>query len=228
MNRTKPFRYLHFISMLFVTALLGSFVLAYKMVAIGKYMESGAVFIFPLVYALADITAEVYGYTATKKIVRQAFYCCLIFSIFISFIAWLPEPTDWAYQGSYNFVLGNIFRLFVASAVGLMVGISVNGYLICRWQCMLKGRLFWLRSIGSAAIGQLTTSLITDSIAFAGMMAVSTQLKLMLAIYVAKVIYAILLAWPCTLMVMHLKVQEGIELYRNDIHFNPFGETEKG
>lgn len=222
MPMLAPYRYYSFLSMLFMTIVLSTYLLAYKMVAIGSFLESGSAFIFPLVYAIADISAEVYGYKATKKLVQQALCCCLVFSIITPLIAWLPAPTHWPHQESYHYLLKNVLRFFIASAIGLMLGIAINGYLICYWQRILQGRHFWLRSLGSTAIGQFTTSLITDGIAFAGMMPFFMQIKLMVAIYLVKLIYAILLAWPCSLLVTHLKIREGIDFYRCEYAVNPF------
>lgn len=67
----------------FLTIMLGTYVLAYKMIAIGGNIISGGIFIFPITYAITDITTEVYGYDQTKKMIKMAFICCLIFALII-------------------------------------------------------------------------------------------------------------------------------------------------
>ena len=57
------------LSLLYLTIYLTADSVAYKMVSIGAILEPGPPFIFPLSYALADIVAEVYGYSMAKKLI---------------------------------------------------------------------------------------------------------------------------------------------------------------
>jgi hypothetical protein len=119
-------------------------------------------------------------------------------------------------------VLGNVFRFFIANSIGILVGITINGYLIAKWKRMMNGKHFWLRSIGSSAIGELITSIIADIIAFAGTTSTMGVVKLMVGIFIIKLIYSILLAIPNSIIVMHLKIKEGFNLQENISVFNPF------
>lgn len=209
-NFQQGFKYLNFLSMMFLTIMLGTYVLAYKMVSIGNYVQSGGIFIFPLNYALIDIITEVYGFDQTKKIIKNAFFCCLFFATIVPFIGVLPFPNSSSHQESYPFILGNIFRFFIANSIGIAAGFLLNGYLIAKWRILLKGKHFWLRSIVSSFLGELITSIIADLIAFMGTADFSEVIKLMVAICIVKFLYAILLAWPNTLIMLHLKLKEGI------------------
>lgn len=217
------YKYFGILSMLFLTIMLGTYVLAYKMVSLAGYTESGGIFIFPINYAIIDIVSEVYGFHAAKKLILRAFICCFLFAIFIPLIAMLPPPVNWPHQAGYEYVLGNVFRFFVANSVGIIIGITINGYLISKWKLLTKGRYFWLRSIGSSSIGELITSIIADIIAFFGTTSFLDLLKLMIAIYAVKFIYALLLAWPSSLIALFLKLNERLSLPVTD--FNPFNQS---
>lgn len=217
----NQYRYYNFLSMMFVTIMLGTYVLAYKMIAIGPFIESGGIFIFPINYAITDIVTEVYGFNATKKLIKLSFICCLFFSLTVPLIAITPAPANWPYQNGYHFVLGNVFRFFIANTIGIIIGIVINSYLIAKWKSILKGKHFWLRSIGASSIGELITSIIADILAFFGTTDIIGVSKLILAIYFVKLVYAIILAWPTTLIVMHLKLKEGFDLFPKT-NFNPF------
>lgn len=206
--------------MLFLTIMIGTYLLAYKMIAIGTFVESAGIFIFPLNYAITDITTEVYGYPQTIRLIKYSFICCLLFTITVPALAFLSGPPGWPYQDSYNYIFGNVLRFFIANSIGILIGITINGYFISKWSRLLQGKHFWLRSIGASAIGELITSIIADIIAFVGTTDLIGLLKLMLAIYIVKLIYAILLAWPNTLIVTHLKIKEGIT--NKNFNFNPF------
>jgi len=213
-----------FFSMLFLTIMLGTYVLAYKMISVGGYIISGGIFIFPINYAITDITTEVYGYEQTKKLIKLAFMCCLFFALIVPFLAVMPPPVNWPYQSGYTHVLGSVFRFFIANTIGIIIGITINGYLIAKWKVMMQGRHFWLRSIGSSAVGELVTSIIADIIAFAGTTDILGVLKLMLGIFSVKLVYSILLSLPNSLIVTHLKLRSGFNP-NNKIKFNPFNQN---
>lgn len=213
-----------FLSMLFLAIMLGTYVLAYKMVSVGGYTISGGIFIFPIIYAITDITTEIYGYDQTKKLIKFAFICCLFFALTVPFIATLPAPDNWPYQSGYTHVLGSVFRFFIANTVGIIIGITINGYLIAKWKVMMQGRHFWLRSIGSSAVGELITSVIADIIAFAGTTNSLGVIKLMLGIFAIKLIYSVLLSLPNSLLVTHIKLKSGMALNNFNL-INPFSHV---
>lgn len=222
-NKRPEFKYLNILSMMFLTIMLGTYVLAYKMISFGHFIQSGGIFIFPINYALIDIITEVYGFEYTKKILKDAFICCLFFALVVPLIAILPYPANSPHQESYKFILGNVFRFFIANSIGIGIGFFLNGHLIAKWKIILNGKHFWLRSIASSSIGELITSIIADIIAFVGMGNFLELIKLMLAIYIVKFLYTIILALPNTLLMMHLKLKEGISLMEDSsLNFNPF------
>jgi queuosine precursor transporter len=216
------YRYYNFLSMMFVTIMFGTYLLAYKMVAIGSFVVSGGIFLFPLNYAIADIITEVYGFDQTKRLIKYSFFCCLFFSLVVPLIAITPAPENWTHQDGYNYVLGNVCRFFLANTIGIVIGIAINGRFIAKWKIILNGKHFWLRSIGASLLGELITSIIAGTAAFLGTTDTLSVFKLMISIYLIKFIYAILLAWPNTLMVTHLKLKEKINLFDNKFVFNPF------
>lgn len=166
--------------------MLGTYVLAYKLISIGGIIESGGILIFPLNYAIIDIITEVYGYNQTKKLIKYSFLCCLFFATIVPAISLLPAPISWHHQQEYHFVLGNVFRFFLSNSIGIVAGITINAYLIRRWKILLNGKHFWLRSIASSAIGEMITSIIADILAFLGTVDLLTLLKLISAIYFVK------------------------------------------
>jgi hypothetical protein len=223
-----PYRYLNFLSMLFVAIMLGTYVLAYKMVQVGPFIVSGGIFIFPLNYALTDITTEVYGFQQTKLLIKYGLICCLLFAVVVPLIALLPGPLHWEYQQSYVHVLGSVVRFFFANTLGIAAGILINSYVMARWKVILKGKYFWLRSIACSSMGELVTSIIADIIAFMGTMEWKSLLQLIAAIYAVKLLYAILLAFPNSLLVIHLKLKEGLKLFQDDaVQYKPFIKEDK-
>lgn len=209
------------ISMIFLTIMIGTYLLAYKLISIHGYTISAGIFIFPFSYAIIDIITEVYGYRSARILIKNCFLCCLIFAVIVPLIANISPPKGWEHQHEYTFIFGGIFRFFIANSIGMVIGITLNGYLIARWKVALKGRYFWLRSIASSSAGELITSVIADIIAFAGVTPIDVMLKMMLYIYIVKLFYSVSLAFPNSLLVTHLKLKMKKNSH-NNYYFNPF------
>lgn len=89
---------------------------------------------------------------------------------------------------------------------------------------MLKGKYFWLRSIGASSARELITSIIADILAFFGTTNFYSVLKLMISIYSVKLLYSIMLALPSSLLVCHLKLKNGLFPKKTEININNFEE----
>ncbi|GAB4394054.1 MAG: queuosine precursor transporter [Gammaproteobacteria bacterium] len=196
------------LAMLYLTAAMTTLVTAYKLVDIYNITESSGIFIFPLTYLIGDIIAEVYGYHKARRIVWLVLFCEFLFAGALWIIAQTPAPVGWPYQQAFKTVLQPVFRFYLANSLGILVGSLVNIYLMAKWKVMMKGRSFWLRSIGSSAVGEAVTSMIADTLAFTGMMPFGDVGKLMLAIYAVKLFYAVVLALPGALICHYIKTKE--------------------
>ena len=72
-------------------------------------------------------------------------------------------PSGWAYQESYDQVLGKLPRVAIASFLAIFVGAFINAYAISKWKILLRGRYFWLRSLGASAIGEFIFTIVPFS-----------------------------------------------------------------
>ncbi len=80
----KEKKYLNFIGMVFVTCLITSNLAAIK---IGEFLGVSlpcGILLFPLLYVLNDILTEVYGFSASRKVVWTALACNLFLSQYLT------------------------------------------------------------------------------------------------------------------------------------------------
>jgi uncharacterized PurR-regulated membrane protein YhhQ (DUF165 family) len=85
---------------------------------------------------------------------------------------------------------------------------------------------FWLRSIGSSAVGELIQLFIGASAAlYTGVWQRAEWYNIIFSVFIVRIIMAILLSFPASLLVMALKKAENIDVYDNNISFNPFKIT---
>lgn len=211
-----------FTACLFVTCLLISNIIAGKLIHIGGIVLPAAVMLFPLTYIFGDILTEVYGFRQARLVIWIGFIANLFMAaVFIITIA-LPHPAFWKNQDAFQTVLGLTPRLVAASLVAYWVGEFSNAIVLSRVKLLTRGRWLWFRTIGSTVVGQGLDTMIFIAIAFSGMLPAAVLFKMMLAQYIWKVGYEIVLTPLTYLLVGWLKVKEGIDTFDQGIDYNPF------
>jgi uncharacterized integral membrane protein (TIGR00697 family) len=145
-------------------------------------------------------------------------FMALVFLITIA----LPYPEFWEGQPAYATVLGFTPRLVVASLVGYFVGEFSNSVILSRLKVKTQGRKLWLRTIGSTVVGEGIDTVLFIAIAFGGALSLKTLSGLMLAQYLWKVAYEVILTPLTYLVVNWVKVKEGVDIYDTNVKYNPF------
>jgi uncharacterized integral membrane protein (TIGR00697 family) len=219
-NFENQYKALPFLVMLYITLMLAANVLIYKLIIIGGFIMSVGSFVIPCVHVVIDIISERYGYTISKKIIFCGLISQLIFALICGFLITLPSPSFWHYQDAYDQVLGKSMRIFCGSFLGTFIGMFINLKLISKWKILIKGKYFWLRSLGASAAGQLIFTIITISYDMAGIQPAKTILGIILTSYVIKLIFTVIAATPAALTVSFLKTYEKISSY--EVSVNPF------
>ncbi|MGQ3888336.1 queuosine precursor transporter [Legionella sp. CNM-1927-20] len=210
------------LSLLFLTIYLAADSVAYKMVVLGPLLVPGPPCIFPLSYTVADIIAEIYGYTQAKRILFLTLLFQFIYAIFVTAILKLSSPDFWAMQDAYDQVFGNLMRFVGAGFLAVLSSHFINIYVFSKWKILLKGKYFWIRSIGSSALGGFVLVAIIMIFGYSGTIDFNAAIKMFFSIYILELLYACILAWPAGLISGFLKIKEGLDVYDTHTNFNPF------
>ena len=219
----KPqYKFVIFLAMIYLIGWTTTYPMIYKMVEIHHILEPGAIFLFPLSYAIADIIAEVYGYRIARQIVWFALSTGFIFCISLRIVATLPAPEFWHKQENYDVVFSPMLRAYFATTIASLFGSFVNIYAISKFKILMYGKYFWLRSLLSTGIGEFIFSVIGGTLAYAGVMPIAKIPFLMLDGYLFKMLYAFIAVWPVVLIAAMLKKSEKVEIYDYGISYNPF------
>jgi len=216
------FKYLPFIMLLYISIYLASAAVAYKLVMIGPILEPGPPFIFPVTYVIADIIAEVYGYTIAKKIIWLTLLCELIFALLVTFVVNLPAPGFWHHQAAYNQVFGHTIRFVLSGIFAVLASNFINVYLISKIKILMKGKYFWLRSIISSGVGGLVLVFIIIVFGYMGTVSFKEAVEMFFFIYLLEFLYSCVLAWPAWFIAGFLKFKEKLDVYDINTNFNPF------
>jgi len=206
----------------FVVVLIISNLVAPKLIAIGDLRLSGAQILFPITYIFGDIFTEVYGYGASRRAIWTGFIASALLAVIGMTIVALPPAPEWHDQEAYAKVFNFVPRLVVASLIAYWCGEFANAFVMARLKVITEGRMLWVRTIGSTAVGQMVDTVVVIVLAFGGTVGVGTLVNLIFSGYVGKVIYEAAMT-PITYMVVNgLKKSEGIDVYDTNTDFNPF------
>lgn len=206
---------------LFVTLLITSNIIAVKLVLVWGRIMPAAIVLFPITYILGDILTEVYGFRFARRVILLGFLCNTVAVVGFWVGGLLPSAPFWQEQDAYNAILGYTPRLLMASFAGYLVGEFSNSIVLSRLKVATEGRWLWARTIGSTIVGQGADSVIFITVAFAGTLAGSNLMELLITQWVVKVLYETA-ATPITYAVVgYVKAHEGVDVYDHSISLNP-------
>ncbi len=200
------------IVVVFVSLLLISNIGAVKLIEFGPFsvagfefpiITDGGAFLFPLVYIVGDVLAEVYGFKAARKAIFLGFLMGALAALTFFLVQISPPATDWENQEAFEAVLGFVPRIVLASLAGYLVGQLLNAYVLVWIKERTNEKYLWVRLLGSTAVGQLADTVVFCTIAFYGIITGAEFINYVLIGYLYKtVVEAVLL--PVTYQVVRV------------------------
>jgi queuosine precursor transporter len=220
-------RFLVPIAALFTGALIVSNIIAVKIAnfsgmsgPIDDYFLPVAVIVFPVAYIFGDILTEVYGFRAARRVIWSAFLANAMVVVAIIAAENVPEAPFWQDQAAYESILGQTWRIVLASFAGFLVGEFANSMVLSRLKVATEGRFLWLRTIGSTIVGEGLDSAIFITIAFGGQEGPGVWF-LIWRQWLFKSLFEIVLTPVTYAAVTALKSLEGIDAYDEASDLNP-------
>jgi uncharacterized integral membrane protein (TIGR00697 family) len=227
----KTYRYYDFVMAAFVTVLLCSnFIGAAKQATVnlpllGAVTFGAGVLFFPISYIFGDILTEVYGYGRDRRVVWAGFGALA----FASLMAWVvislpPAGSEFmkSYQANLEGVFGNSWRIALGSMIAFWCGSFANSYTLAKMKIRTQGRWLWSRTIGSTLVGELIDSSLFYFIAFYGIWATGDLVKIVIAQYILKTSWEIVMTPLTYRVVAFLKRVENEDYYDRGTNFTPF------
>lgn len=219
-TKNQPYRYLYFFAMLYLTIMLSVAVLSNKIIIIGHHITMAGTLFIPFWFVLSDIITEIYGYSVARKIIWMSFICHLIFSVLCEIALHINYPSFWQGQAGYEFVLGHLIRITFSGFIAYIISGTINIYLLARWKLLVKGKYFWLRSIGASTIGELIYTVLAVVMIQFHVLTFSQITQIIMTSYTIKIIGSLISAFPANMIVFLLK---RIEIFPNtENKLNPF------
>lgn len=197
---------------LFCVLLIISNLIEIKTVDIGWLSVTAGFIVFPLSYIINDCVVEVYGFAKARLLIWMGFAMSLLVSIFLQLAILLPGGSEWTAQESMTAIYGSVPRIMAASFIAFLSGSMINAYVMSKMKVASGGRNFSLRAIVSTLWGESVDSLIFFPVAFAGMLPLSTIVRLIVTQALLKTAYEILILPVTVRVVRYLKQSEGMDV----------------
>ena len=194
-NMTKTELYA-ILSGVFTACLIVSNIIAGKTFDFFSFVLPCGVIIFPIIYIVNDVLAEVYGYEKARNVILLGFFMNLLAVIAYNITIILPAPVFFENSEAFGIVLGSTLRLLVASFIAYLVGSLVNAKLMTYLKKWDEDKLFF-RCIASTLFGEGLDALIFIIIGFYGTMPVEVLILMIVAQALFKTIYEIIV-YPLT------------------------------
>jgi uncharacterized integral membrane protein (TIGR00697 family) len=207
---------------LFVASLLIANTLDTKMFQVGGLSLTAGILVFPLSYVFGDILTEVYGYSASRKVIWTGFGCLVLMVVMYEVAGLLPPADFWHNQEAFSTIFTQVPRIVAASIIAYLCGEFVNSVIVAKMKVAQGGKRMGLRFIVSTVAGEAVDTVVFVTIAFAGSMPLAALSQITLSAWAVKVGWEIV-ALPLTLIVVkRIKRIEKLDVFDTDTNFSPF------
>ena len=174
-------------------ALLGELI-GGKLIEVSGYIMSIGVVPWPVVFITTDLVNEYFGPKAVRRLTTLAvvliIYVFAILYICMEVEAWVKSPVD---DASFRTVFGQSMWIIGGSLVAFVVSQLLDAVVFVVLRRRTRGRLLWLRAVGSTVVSQLIDTFVINSIAFGlpGKLSGGEVVELSITNYTYKFIIAI-------------------------------------
>ncbi|MDD3489178.1 MAG: queuosine precursor transporter [Paludibacter sp.] len=207
--------------LLFTVCLIVANIIEQKLIRIGPIEATAGLLIFPVSYIVNDLIAEVWGYRKARLIIWYGFAMNFLAVVIFRLSIWVPGSENFTHGDAFNLVLGNTLRITLASFAAFLVGSFLNAYVMSKMKILQRGRGFSIRAVVSTLIGEGADSIVFFTLAFYAIIPTKDMLVLVATQTAMKTAYEIIILPLTNMIVKRVKKIEGVDVYDNDISYNP-------
>ena len=131
---------------------------------------TGGLLVFPISYIIGDVTTEVYGYKAARRIIWMGFFMNFFVVVVGALAAVLPGVPDDVSSAAIDTIFslkgGMAVVVAFASMLSFVIGSIANAWVMHKMRERDGERFFSLRAIASTVVGESIDSVIFFPVAF--------------------------------------------------------------
>ncbi|OQP67677.1 queuosine precursor transporter [Niastella populi] len=222
MQIEKRYKYLGFITCLYITFQLVSDVSAGKLIDFFTFPVSVTVLFFPITYIFSDILTEVYGYANARNVLWTVMISSILAGIIYMLVVALNPSKIFDANDAYTRVLGQVPRILIGGWLAVFAGDITNNFILAKLKIVTRGKFLWTRTISSTIAGQLVNTSVFYIIGLYGVLPLNVLLTSIMSGWVIKVFVEIVFTPITYFVVAKLKTAEGVDFYDKHTNFNPF------
>ena len=179
--------------MIFVSAIIMSDLLTYKLVSFFGFTATLAIIIYPLSYTISDIITECFGKKIAISVMLIGLVIEILFDCFLSIASHIPDTLNPDYATAFSTTLGPMSTIATGSLVAALAGYLTNILIMSNLKKKKDPKSFYVRSVISSICGEAIFIIIGYSIWYYGTgLTMKTILSLMCVSLVSKVIFSII------------------------------------
>lgn len=218
----RDLKFLSLFSALYVSTLILTMIVENRIISFGTLVMFSGTLVIPISYALSDMITEVYGYKQMRRIIWVSIACLYFCAAIITAILHLPTDKAIAGDAAYAITLRPFTKDVLTYSVAAVLSIFLNAYILSKLKILVRGRYFWLRSLGSMAIGEAIFIITWGFLAFGATLPFHMLVGMLLMSYFYKIIFNFVSIIPSSIIVSLLKKAENQDVYDIGTAFNPF------
>jgi len=152
---------------LFVACLVTANLISLKIATFGFFEASVGILVFPVLFLITDVVAEVHGKKRAKEFVYIGLIA-LVFILVITTIAVLLPTAERSFISAedYSNLFGTTLRIFAASIISFFISQLHDVWAFDFWKAKTKGKHLWLRNNASTIVSQFLDTTIFMFLAF--------------------------------------------------------------
>lgn len=151
---------------LFIGFLVGMNVLGSKIIPIGPFSASVAIFIVPLSFLITDTVEEVYGKKLAKQFVVAGMITLIVMLLFIALFVFLPAHSRFTQNEAYTTIFGASARIMIASIIAFTLSQFHDVWSFGLLKKATHGKFLWLRTNVSTILSQTIDTFVFMFVAF--------------------------------------------------------------
>jgi queuosine precursor transporter len=218
----KLHKYYSILALFFLAANITYFSMSPRIMNFHGLLEPGGILIFPFTFFFLDVITEVYGYQQARQLIWISVICLCFFVTASHFSMKVPSAVIDRDGIAFETVFSKYPKAYLGIGSATVISFLTNSYILAKLKILAKGRLYWLRSIFSTAVGHAIFSLTWAIIFYSGMMSFQDTLRIAFNIYGLKLASEFLLTPFSATLAAWLKFKEGVDVFDYKTNFTFF------
>lgn len=195
------------LGMLYMSIMLLNATMTNRYIGSENLFVLGGTLTSPILFILCDIITELFNYKIAKNIIISGFISQMLFVLICQLIVISPTPHFSSLDSNqyYNIFGPSLLNITLSGCFAYFIAMFFNSYILSRWKILLKGKYFWLRSLGSSSIAEALYSCIAILLMEIKAIPLHDVFHIMMISFLIKLSYSLIFSFPANFIIFKLR-----------------------